>query len=774
MISHRLLKRQVKKILGPDAVLRPEMEALLAAVNATYEQHDADRKLLQRSMDLSSVEFMELNEQLAEEVRTHKIVLDHLKASIQALGLGALQGDLPDEDVTSLSSILEEQINLRNQAEQRLRESEEGLRSIVESVEEYAIYTLDLGGRITRWNSAATRIYGYARDDVQGRHAEFLLTPHDQAAGRFNELLQEAATYGRAEIQEWRVRKDGSVFWADVTLTALHDVDESANGFVQITRDATARKQAQESLQQAKEDAEAASRAKSDFLANMSHEIRTPMNAVIGMTSLLLDTDLSPEQEEFVQIIRTGGETLLSVINDILDFSKIEAGMLELEAQPFDVQACIEDTLDLFMLRAKRQGIDLAYYADAQAPEWVVGDITRVRQVLVNLVSNAVKFTKEGGVTISVSSEQASGEGVLLHFAIKDTGIGIAKDRMKRLFKSFSQVDSSTTRKYGGTGLGLAISKRLTELMGGRIWVESELGVGTTFHFTVRVEAHTTVEVPASNIGLQKRRVLIVDEHAILRDALCKQVTQWGMEVQAFERSADALRMLVQPNGSPFDVAIFGGQMAQMNGLMLAVSVHTIAAYATLPVVLLGAATDWQQQTYLAATNVTAYVQKPVRQRQLHQALVRALSGSTPAGAVTPRRTNHIDHALAEALPLRILLAEDNLINQKVALHTLERLGYRADAVANGQEAIYALQQRPYDVVLMDVQMPEMDGIEATRRIRAHFPVDRQPRIVAMTANVMQQDRQVCFKAGMDDFISKPVHISVLVEALRRAGTSAH
>ena len=538
-------------------------------------------------------------------------------------------------------------------------------------------------------------------------------------------------------------------------------------GAVQLKRRLEELARRQQELTEACRAAEAHSRAKSDFLATMSHEIRTPMNGVVAMTGLMMETPLTPEQRGYLETIYNSSESLLKIINNILDFSKIEAGKMELEKREFNLGANIEEALDLMAARAFEKKLDLGYELDPGIPAMIEGDAQRLRQVLVNLLSNALKFTEHGDVFIKVekaprpAGEPENSSNLWLHFTVRDTGIGIEPDRLARLFRAFMQADASTARQYGGTGLGLAISRRLVEMMGGRMWVESLPGAGSTFHFTVTMMASPLAQSSAHALRMPRLaglKILILDDNAACRNALFEQSQRWGMQPKSVENAPQALELLRK--GATFDLALIDADLPGKDGFTVATEIQKIPTAAMLPIVLM-MPLGKNHESDLSRVVFAHTVSKPVKPAQLCAVLERALL--SPRIPTRLPETPKTDLPLATRLPLRILLVDDNSINLKVAVRILQQIGYEPDTATNGCEALEALDRKPFDMIFMDVMMPEMDGLEATRLLRkrqmtgqqTHYP----PRIivVAMTAHAMQGDREKCLAAGMDDYLSKPV-----------------
>jgi PAS domain S-box-containing protein len=582
------------------------------------------------------------------------------------------------------------------------------------------------------------------------------------------------------------VRPDGAECVLRARARVQRDADHRAGRMVGVVWDVTEERRAQAEIARARDEAErlniqlkaaaaraealaleagTATKAKSEFLANMSHEIRTPLNAIIGMSGLLLESKPTGETKEFAETIRSSGDALLALINDILDYSKIESGHLELEHAPFDLRECVESAIDVLAVKATERKIDLLYWIDVDAPPSVLGDVTRLRQVIVNLLSNAVKFTDTGEVFINVGVADFLPDGtVRMTVAVRDSGIGIPADRLDRLFKSFSQVDASTTKHYGGTGLGLAICKRLVELMGGRIWVESVHGNGSTFAFELTV---TPAALPApallaggSPLDIENRRILIVDDNATNRRILCLQLGSWGLLPSSVASGAEALERLAR--GESYDAAILDLQMPGMDGHQLASRIRRTHPATKLPIILL---TSLGHSIPPAALAITASISKPVKPSVLLDLLMEACLGRKIARA-TSVDPGSAGESLAATHPLSILIAEDNAVNQRVAKLMLQRLGYQADFAANGIEAVQMVERKTYDLVLMDMQMPELDGPAAAREICDRYPAGSRPRIVAMTASASSADRDECLAAGMDEFVTKPVRLQDLRKTL--------
>jgi PAS domain S-box-containing protein len=628
------------------------------------------------------------------------------------------------------------------------------------SIADDAVVCFDSAQRIILFNHGAEMIFGWVREEALGQTIDLLLPPrvrpgHEKLVQEFRRSSDIARKMGERRAISG-VRRDGSEFPAEASISKL--ATEGTVIFTVILRDMTARVAHERELEAAKEKAEAAMQAKSMFLANMSHEIRTPLNAVIGMTSLLLNTRIDDEQRDYAETVRASSEALLTIINDILDYSKIEVGKLDIERYPFDLRRCLEEAMDLISAEAGEKNINLAYFIDDSVPASLVGDVTRLRQILVNLLSNAIKFTHRGEVVINVSGVALDDKCHEISFAVRDTGIGIAEDKQATLFQSFTQVDASTTRKYGGTGLGLAISRRLAEMMGGRMWVDSEVGAGSTFSFTIAAEAAGS-QLASSYLqefssALAGKRALIVDDNSTNRRILVKQTLTWGMLPSAATSGIEALDFI--RHGHAFDVGILDMSMPEMDGLALALEIRKHRDAQALPLVMLTSVANQRiRDDKMGRAAFAAYLNKPIKPAALLDVMLHAMH---IAPIAEPRLPAPAPAKLAETLPLTILVAEDNTVNQKVVQQLLAHLGYRADVVASGIEVLDALERQNYDVVLMDVQMPDMDGLEATRRMKARGGAVA-PKVIAMTASAMLGDREKCLAAGMDAYVSKPVEL---------------
>lgn len=679
-------------------------------------------------------------------------------------------------------------ITARKKIEQALLNSERRLASIVELAGD-AIIVVNEEQEIVFLNNVTAQLFGYSTAELLGESLDLLLP-----AGYVPEQLQQLDSFdvetSRREMGKFRrlsaKARDGTEFPIEVSIGKT-EVDERKLVTV-VLRDITERDWAERALLNANAQleestrrsrklarmAQEASQAKSAFLANMSHEIRTPMNAIIGMSSLLQETSLTAEQQEYVEMVRRSSESLLELINDLLDFSKIEAGRLEIEEQPFNLRDAVETSLDLVAVKAAEKGLDLAYYLAPGTPALVIGDVTRLRQMLVNLLANAVKFTEAGEVVVKVEAtaleasvdEEGTTDLYTLSFAVRDTGIGVAPGQAEEIFQPFSQADAATARHYGGTGLGLSIGRQLAEAMGGRMWVESEgVGQGSTFFFTVQVQAPQE-QPPACMVGPQPelagKRLLVVDDNRTQRQMIVECARTWGLMVHTAGSAREALSLLEEERH--FDLILLDMQLQEQ----VAQAVRELATGKTTR--LVGMVPIGKRRPGPEDQLLKTRIHKPVRAEILYETLLRLVGDQTEMANRRRRPEGRLDERLAKRHPLRILVAEDNLINQKVVLRILQKLGYGADAVADGQEVLEALRRRPYDLVLMDVRMPRMDGVEATRQIRAEWPPEQQPRIVAMTASARVGERERFLAAGMDDYVSKPVRIRDLVRALESTG----
>ena len=662
-------------------------------------------------------------------------------------------------------------------SEARLRESEERIRLLLDSTAE-AIFGIDSEGNCTFSNPSCAHVLGYDRpSDLLGKNMHEL-THHTRPDGRA--YPQQECPIDRAMRQGKSVHSDQDVLWqADGTSFPAEYWcypiwrGEESMGSVVTFLDITERKQREEELVQAKEAALAGSCAKSEFLANMSHEIRTPLNGVMGMTDLAMETELTPEQREYLETVKMSADSLLTVINDILDFSKIEAGKIELDADDFNLRDSLEATLKTLALRGDEKGLELLCEVAPEVPEVVRGDSSRLRQVVINLVGNAIKFTDEGEVALQVRVEAEDGEDRILHFTVSDTGIGIPPEKQKVIFDPFTQADSSTTRKYGGSGLGLTISTRLVRMMGGEIWVESNAGGGSRFHFTVRLRASDAKAIEVGTIAppemLRGVKVLVVDDNRTNRRILEGMLKRWEMKSRLVEDGEEALAQLsaAREAGEPYGLILTDMHMPKMDGFALVERIRQRPELSTATIMMLTSAGHRGDAARCQELGVAAYLLKPIRQSELREAIARVLGAREQKGAIPLITRFSLQDARDPTSVLRVLLAEDNPVNQLLASRLLEKRGHRVVVAANGREVLAALEKESYDLVLMDIQMPEMDGLEATAAIREKEKGSgiHQP-VIALTAHAMKGDRERCLAGGMDGYLSKPIRLQELDELL--------
>ncbi len=682
----------------------------------------------------------------------------------------------PDGGKTGSIGIFRD-ISERKKTERKLKEAEERYRTVFEN-SAVAITVTDADERIVSWNQFTEKLLGMDHDDLYMKPVKELYPQEEWGRMQSMNLRKKGLQH---HLETKVIRREGQTLDVALSVTLSKTADGGKMGSIGIIRDITEQKRAEREMKRAQEEAIAASRAKSEFLANMSHEIRTPMNGIIGMTGLLLDTDLSSEQREYAQAVSGSADALLTIINDILDLSKIEAGKMHIEPISFDLQLTIEEAAELLAVRAREKNIELIVRYDPQAPRRVIGDPGRIRQIVTNLISNAVKFTDEGYVLVNIDCRTQDGNKAELHFSVEDSGIGIAENQIGHIFDKFTQADPSTTRRFGGTGLGLAICKQLVELMGGTIGASSVLSKGSVFWFRLALPVDSSKPAELPKADLSGLRMLIVDDNEINRRVLKEQMSSWGIRNDVYSTGAEALAAMhnAYKGGDPYDLAILDYQLPGLDGEMLARAIKGDPNLRSTVLVLLTSMGMRGDGKRFLEQGFSAYLVKPVRHDDLMQAIATAWTGRKQEGmsrlitrhtlkedAVRTKRKRHESQADSQ-IRARVLLAEDNQVNQQVAKRMLEKLGCRVDVVGNGLEALKMIRKFPYDIVFMDCQMPEMDGYEATRNLRTEEKETHLP-VVAITANVLEGDREKCLAAGMDDYVGKPVRKEALQAALEK------
>lgn len=758
---------------------------LLIDSNYSALEEDTDRKI--SDLKFLADELRKSSESVVENAKKQKYIQLHLKEVLLLLlkHVGKsddfIEGLTPEQMLELITTIIKE---LSNQASNNLitggnfETFADGLKDV--------IFQTDSQGKIIYANNAWIDITGFNEEDTLNNLLEQFMYSEDLNIykSNLNDLVSRKKEFVRFQIRFRSKRND--LLWVDIFARMLFDDRGRISGLYGIITDITERKKNEDELIRLKNIAEQAVRAKSDFLAVMSHEIRTPMNGVLGMADLLLETKLNPEQKEYVETIKSSGNTLLNLINDILDFTKIEFSKVDLQEAPFEIRDCIEEAFELVAPIAVKKHLDLLYMIEPNVPEMILGDVSRLRQILVNLVNNAVKFTDTGEVLVIVKALKNVKDEVELQFSVKDTGVGIPKDKQEIIFQSFTQADSTATRKFGGTGLGLAICKRLVTLMGGEIWVESLENIGSVFSFTIKSKvpkvSSPKIFLKSSSTPLKNKRILIVDDNETNLHIMNIQCKNWGMIPRSTKDPHEALNWIV--NDDPFDVAVLDMLMPDVDGLTLAGKFRTYRDEKSLPIIIFTSSDSLVADHQSKDININAILRKPIRQSQLQNLLFQTLNVSEIEQAVKMEKTENknseplskSDSKVEVKSPeieekeqaLKILVAEDNMINRKLIHKILSQIGYDSDHAVHGLEAIEKLKQVSYDIIFMDVQMPEMDGIEASKHIVKNWEVHERPIIIAMTANVMQGDKDKCINAGMDDYLSKPVIIEDVEKILAK------
>ena len=746
----------------------------------------------------SIFDFIHPSHHAAARERTHGILNSGIPSPAMVQQWRRLDGELLDVEVSGWAIsdhgrptvlVMFTDITSRLRTERALKESEERFRTLFDDAP-IAYHEIDLNGTVRRVNRAECELLGLSPEELVGRPAWEMVAPDQREISRAKVAEKLTGKVPLVSFERPYTGRDGKILMLEVHENLIRDHSGNPAGIRTAMFDVTGKKQAEaqlraysaelqrknEELDRALRAAREAAELKGQFLANMSHEIRTPMNGVIGMTGLLLDTDLSPEQRDYAETVRRSGESLLEVINDILDFSKMEAGKLHVEASPFDLRRVVEEVSEMLAPRAEDRKLDLVVEYPSLVPRRFIGDAGRIRQVLTNLVGNALKFTDSGHVLIDVGSESGDSSRALMRIAVSDTGIGIPAEKIGVLFDKFSQVDGSSTRRHSGTGLGLAISKHLVELMGGTIGVESMPGMGSSFWFTLPLPLdHEPETIPVPIGHLSNLRVLIVDDIEVNRRVLREQVASWHMRSDSLPSGTGVVQTLreAQALEDPYQFVLLDFQMPDIDGAALAASIKADPSVADTCLVMLTSVGHWNEVRRMEGCSVDACLVKPIRQSQLLNILTLLWSKRiSPSMAPPLESTGTADKtSLANTFAgvnVRILVAEDNVVNQKVAVRMLQRMGLRADVAANGLEAVQMFGMVPYDVILMDCHMPELDGYEASRQIRRLETADRAVVIVAMTAEAMAGAREACLAAGMDDYISKPVRVQDLVTVLQK------